>query len=117
MSRDMKNSRPADDSTLAGLVSGVPTGLGETPADTPKAVSSARSASPDVPVGGSPLVPLRQRGLIEHLDGTYTLDITIPPEQASMLRSWAEQAGEPLEDYTRRMVLESLLAVASSEAG
>ena len=68
-----------------------------------------------VPVSGSLTLPPRRAGIVEHLDGSFSLDVVIPVEQAEMLRSWASQAGEPLEKYVNEMVMQALLAFCSSQ--
>ena len=109
----MKNNRPERESSLADLMSDGSDGTAQTPIQAPPSRSGGQSAASLVPVAG---LGIRQTGILEHLDGSFTLDITIAPEEAAMLRSWAEQAGEPLEGYSRQTVKEALLAFCSSQA-
>ena len=105
----MKNNRPAQESLSDVMADD----SAQTPIQAPPSRSGGQSAASPVPVVG---LAIRQTGILEHLDGSFTLDITIAPEEAAMLRSWAEQAGEPLEDYARQTVKEALLAFCSSQA-
>lgn len=64
--------------------------------------------------GGLPFTPKR-RG-IEHLPGGgIRMEIVIQVEEAMLLESWAESAGEPLESYIQTQVDESLKAYCSAQ--
>ena len=57
----------------------------------------------------------RKFGLSRLPDGSFRLDVTIPVEIALMLESQAECAGEDLEQFIQRNVVEALNAYVASQ--
>jgi hypothetical protein len=59
----------------------------------------------------------RRAGLYKLPNGDIRLDVTIPVESAAILESQAECAGEDLEQFVQRNVVEALMAYICSAAG
>lgn len=59
----------------------------------------------------------RRAGLFKLPNGDIRVDVTIPVESAAILESQAECAGEDLEQFIQRNVVEALMAYICSAAG
>lgn len=84
---------------------------------TPTAVAEAPSSPGSAP-RPLPLINVAKRqGILRRLDGSFLMELVIEVEEALLLESWAETAGEPLEAYIQTQVTEALRAWCSQQAG
>ena len=59
----------------------------------------------------------RRRGVSKQPDGSLLVELRIEPESAALLESWAESAGQSLDEYIPPTIAEALAAYCQSTAG